>query len=359
MVDFDDIGDLRRRISRLEALTALAFTNPDLDVDRKTISDWRSLALQLRAPGDRIEGEENVEALLFQAENRRINRIRRELNDLKNRYRDRVEQLDRFEMEIETEFLEVNKRLEQSLDRQAEWHRDTHSWLAIQSLGISTDHIPLVRFLPLRFYISEASDAQIQSTKRAITELAQAIGMEISDEYPGVRGSWLQKLFAKTSEVTTSEAVRERLDKVERALEMKALLTPQADVDEKLANAAANLIKATENIDQTAMQLGSILFIKMTINGKPIVHVKTLNQKEIIQFEKNQGILSSPESILHKLAELCIKADAEELSQSIPAIDNIGYGLLPSPKGIIYDETIKRPPPNEYRATLPGPPERE
>jgi hypothetical protein len=64
-------------------------------------------------------------------------------------------------------------------------------------------------------------------------------------------------------------------------------------------------MKAIERVPTAAMQVGSILLIKYEVSGKPLVQVRTLTQRELIQLEKNQDLLKSPADILERLSELC------------------------------------------------------
>jgi hypothetical protein len=64
-------------------------------------------------------------------------------------------------------------------------------------------------------------------------------------------------------------------------------------------------MKAIERLPTAAMQVGSILLIKYEVSGKPLVQVRTLTQRELIQLEKNQDLLKSPADILERLSELC------------------------------------------------------
>jgi hypothetical protein len=174
----------------------------------------------------------------------------------------------------------------------------------LQSLGLDLTHVRIRRYVPLRVYLSDANDNLVESVSTAINEVAGGFGFEISDEFPETLGSWFKNWFVKTKEVASQPEVAERLQKIERALQLKGLDLPQAEVDQKQANAAAKLMKAVEHVPNAAIQVGSILLVKLPSPNGPIIQIKTLTQRELIAIENDQTLLSSPDTLLQKLANL-------------------------------------------------------
>ena len=109
----------------------------------------------------------------------------------------------------------------------------------------------------------------------------------------------------RTKEVASQPEVADRLAKIERALDIKGLGTPQAEIDNKQAGAIAALTTALANTPSAAIQVGSILYLKLTINGDAVVQARTLTQRELIVLESNQNLLNSPATIMTELSRLC------------------------------------------------------
>ncbi|MGE5612511.1 MAG: hypothetical protein ACM359_24900 [Bacillota bacterium] len=193
--------------------------------------------------------------------------------------------------------------------KNADLSAGTHEWLAAQSLGIDTAELKISRFVPLRVYLSDTPEQTVTNVSDAINRLINAFNFEISDDFPPIIGSWFKKWFAKTVDVATTPEVAERLEKIERAIELKGLGLPQADIDKKQADAVAKLLKSIEKIPSAAIQAGSILLVKITSGQGPVIQVRTLTSKELIHLENNQKLLSSPSDILEKLSELCQTGD--------------------------------------------------
>lgn len=184
---------------------------------------------------------------------------------------------------------------------------ELHQWLAIQTLGLTAHETRVTRYLPMRAYLSDIPENGLGALTDAIDRFIETFGFEVSDEFPEVRGSWFKKWFVRTKEAASQPEVAERLAKVERALEMKGLGTPQAEIDSKQAGAIAALITSLVNVPSAAIQVGSILFLKLTIDGQAVVQARTLTQRELIVLENNQDLLNSPTTIMTKLAKLCSK----------------------------------------------------
>lgn len=193
-----------------------------------------------------------------------------------------------------------------SLERaQKSLSADTHQWLALQSLGISFSDARTARFIPLQVYLSETPDDAISRVTGAVNDLLDAFGFTLADEFPEVRGSWFKRWFARGKDFMSQPEVTDRLEKLERAIELKGLGQPQADIDAKQAGAVAQLTTALSGIPNAAIQVGSILFIKLTSGDSPAIHVRTLSQQELIHLENNQEMLASPADILERLSKVC------------------------------------------------------
>lgn len=185
---------------------------------------------------------------------------------------------------------------------------DTHSLLAIQALGLPENRVQSTRYVPVRAYIDQTPEGTINALSAAIGDVLAAYGFTVADEFPEIRGSWFKKWFAKSKEVLSQPEVIERLEKIERAVELKAIDKPQADVDDKQAGAIAKLIKCLDKVPNAAVQAGSVLVVKLTTNNGPIIQARTLSQEEMIELENNQLLLQDPAEVLGKLNAACANA---------------------------------------------------
>jgi hypothetical protein len=204
---------------------------------------------------------------------------------------------------------------------------DLHHWLAIQSLGLDLSDVKISRFIPMRVYLSDVPDEGIEGVVAAIGEFVEAFGFEVADTFPEVRGSWYKKWFVKTKEVASQPEVEKRLSKIERAVELRGLGLPQAEIDERQASAVSALINAIGPIPSAAIQSGSILLLKLIVDGQATIQVRTLSQREMIVLENHQDLLDSPKDILGKLAKLCVAE--RDSAETINAL-NLGFKLHPA-----------------------------
>ncbi len=231
-----------------------------------------------------------------------------ELGREQGRIRELVESARKDQVyELKDPVYELAVGLDQADARHAALSAELHHWLSIQSLGLDTAEAKLRRIVPLRVYLSEVPKEGTSAIVAAVDELMAAFGFEVTDEFPEILGSWYKKWFARTKEFASQPEVEQRLQKIERAVELRGLGVPQAEIDEKQANAIATLITSLGTTGSAAIQSGSILLLKLSVNGKSAIQAKTLTQREIMLLENNQGLLDSPESVLGKLASLCAK----------------------------------------------------
>jgi len=147
--------------------------------------------------------------------------------------------------------------------------------------------IPMNRVLPLSIYLKFGQSFQMQSSA---PQLLYAIGFDIFFDPGGKPGSWFDRLFGRSEDPITRNEVYERLRKLERALELKGIEAPQAQVDERLANAASTILKGLENEQEAAVVLGSLCVLKKDNR----VAITSLSQEQVLAIRKNPQLLRSP-----------------------------------------------------------------
>ncbi len=185
------------------------------------------------------------------------------------------------------------------------------AWPAAWAKDLGADDvIPIPRVLPARVYIGEPADhaalAEFTALRDAIAEAFSTLQWEFATDYPVERGSVFKRWFVKTEYPTTPGAVNDRLQKVERAMELQGLAGPQANVDYVEAQAAATVIGALPRDVPAAAQIGSLLVINLP--GQAFMS-RTLTTNELIQLERNQDVLKDPATILDRLKELSVAND--------------------------------------------------
>ena len=246
---------------------------------------------------------------------KRVSAVRKDIDDTKRRFNEREESFE--------------KDIKGLLNRTESIQTETHTLLALQALGLPAESVKLTRFLPVRVYIDDTPEGAVEDLTSAVTDLLHAFGFEISDEFPAIKGSWFQKIFAKSKDVLTQPEVVKRLEKIERAVEIAKISKPQAEADEKQAGAIAKLIKALEKTRNGAVQAGSVLVVKTTPSkGGPVIMARTLTQTEMIALENNQVLLQNPADLLSKLSEAC--ATSKVSSQSYLAPSTLGGHVVPA-----------------------------
>nr|WP_294512068.1 hypothetical protein [uncultured Rhodopila sp.] len=311
MAESDDEGrELRDRLTRLEVLTTLALLASSENLDEGTLYDLRRY---IRRRG-RLEQDKSTFDLEFLIDRigfrgaPKLAEVREELSSLRDSQTRSNQKIESGLSELRSYATNTSAKLDTVDFALKALSSSTHEWLSFQSLGLASSGVKLSRFLPLRVYLSEASGTAVESVSQAIKGLLDAFGLEFADEFPAIYGSWFKKWFAKTSEAMTQPEVAVRLKKLERAVEMRGLGQLQAEIDERQAAAAAQLIGALKDTPVAAVQVGSILIIKLPSANGPMTQVRTLTQAELMQLENNQALLTSPESLLQRLSDACRSA---------------------------------------------------
>jgi hypothetical protein len=309
--------ELLRRIVRVEVLASLAFVGSDVDADvesrnllRRYFRDYYRRSSLSGKQG--LFPDEEFDFLLdriLRTKNPRWERLEREFSHFQGQQSELNENLGSQIESVRGKLGEVISSIASLEQKNTELSAGTHEWLAIQSLGIDAAEVKVSRFVPLRVYLSDTPNRAVEDVSDAIRKLLEAFKFEISDDFPPIQGSWYKKWYAKTAEATTHPEMIKRLEKIERAVELKGLGQPQADIDKKQSEAVAVLLKSIEKVPNAAIQAGSILLVKITSDSGPVIQVRTLTQRELIQLENNQNFLSSPGDLFDRLAKLCQAPD--------------------------------------------------
>ena len=139
--------------------------------------------------------------------------------------------------------------------------------------------------LPVRVYLPE-EDAQAEdSIARAINHLAAAFDLEIAFEFREVRGSWLKTWFMNVRKAASTGDVAERLQKLERAVELQA-----ADLPAAQAHAVKDLRRSLRLTPSAFIQIGLLLIVRQPGSD---VRVKTMTPDDLARLELNPALISS------------------------------------------------------------------
>ena len=108
--------------------------------------------------------------------------------------------------------------------------------------------------------------------------------------------------FGKSKKVLSDKEVIERLKKVERAVELKVLDKPQAEVDGDIVSNVKTLLVASKGIDVLIVHLGSLILVKYpNEDNKTVVITRNLSQDEMIKIKEN---LDDPDSYQVCISEI-------------------------------------------------------
>jgi len=148
----------------------------------------------------------------------------------------------------------------------------------------------------------DGDDVAVREVMLRVDTLVAALGYGDPTDEQIESGSIFRRYIAVLKRVFTSRDARENFAKAERALELLALDTRQAQVDEKVAAAVSGLVSSFEDVPRACVRVGSIFFVKYTGPSGPIVLARNLSQVEIRAMERFPEIQREPEKAFEALA---------------------------------------------------------
>jgi hypothetical protein len=175
---------------------------------------------------------------------------------------------------------------------------------SLETIGIDPRVVPMQRFVPVRVWLATDDDEQAIRVSAAVDRINDTMGLESTYGFVSEHGSRFFRWWTRTKDALTSDEMTARYEKAERAIELAALGRAQADVDQKQAAAAAQLIESLKLIPNAVCAVGSVLVVKVTEEHGPRVVVRTLTQKQMIAIERNDQITRDPQALLKRLHEI-------------------------------------------------------
>lgn len=299
------IKELNRKLKRLELLVLALVASDGSGFDSDS-GELRYLFKRFFRNQDEFRDDRDFyhffEHLMYESRDRGSD-LRQTVHHLEELVKKSQQQFQDQTEHSELRIQKLVKNVQELKDNLKLANKELHHYLIFQSLGDEANNIKLDRFIPVRVYLSDDNQNDIDKITNAVDKLLDAFGFSFSDDFPAEKGSWWKKWFAKSKDVITQPEVVDRLEKIERAIDVKGLHKPQADVDKTQAEAIAVLTASVKEIPNVAIQSGSILLVKVTDgNGDPSLQVRCLSTKELIYLENNQHLLCKPEMIMESLS---------------------------------------------------------
>lgn len=156
--------------------------------------------------------------------------------------------------------------------------------------------------LEIVIYLSTSHAEEIEAVLASVTSVKDLLGCGPEEDITVVYGSIFRRSRAWLSKVASSTDFQDRLAKVERAFELAALDGRQADYDSQEVATVRDLIESLQDISNACIRVGSILLIKYSVAGEPVVLMRNLSQVEIRALERFPEIQQHPERAFQALA---------------------------------------------------------
>ncbi|GIJ42996.1 hypothetical protein [Micromonospora andamanensis] len=156
--------------------------------------------------------------------------------------------------------------------------------------------------LSIVVYLDTDDESAIARTLKRIDALRQLAGYGPEADVNVRRGSIFRRSRAAVSRVFSPREVKDRLVKLERALELTVIDNRQAEYDNTEADAVQKLLESLQDIPRACMRVGSIFVVKYQSGGESVILVRNLSQMEIRALERFPEIQAHPEHAFSSLA---------------------------------------------------------
>ena len=154
------------------------------------------------------------------------------------------------------------------------------------------------RTMPIAVYLS--SEVNASEVELAVVGLLDQVDVDITEALPPVISSWFGLMLGRLRHWSSSAQAEEVAARIERALTVRLLEQPQADVDAKQAEAVARLMTALEKQESACIQVGSLFLLK--VDGTLVV--RNLTPGELSFLARHPSTLATPRQVLDVLERL-------------------------------------------------------
>lgn len=163
--------------------------------------------------------------------------------------------------------------------------------------------------IPVEAYLTTNDEAVARLVTAALDDIARVLGYDAPYDEEFHRGSILRRAKARLRNGITSEEVKTRLIKVERAMELAGIDVKQAEVDSKSAEAVRQLIDSLAQVPEACMLVGSILLVKYQAGDVPVILTRRLSQIEIRALERFPEIQTKPRQVFEALSTAIVSIE--------------------------------------------------
>jgi type I restriction enzyme, R subunit len=144
---------------------------------------------------------------------------------------------------------------------------------------------------------------EAESAFFAYKDFIESVGFKFTNDGEFVKGSWIRKGIEFVSIPFRSKEAKELFDKGKKAIELAHLEKVQSEVNRNNAEAASSFLNAVKDIPNVASIFGSLIVVKVTIDGVPQLVTRVLTTNQVLELEQNPALMNRPFDLLNKLNE--------------------------------------------------------
>nr|WP_316348351.1 DEAD/DEAH box helicase family protein [Desulfuromonas acetoxidans] len=165
----------------------------------------------------------------------------------------------------------------------------------------TSDEPGLNTFFSGYLYFETNDFSQAESAFSCFKEFVASLGIEFVSEGEFFQGSWVRRGVEFLKKVSKTDESKEVFEKGKKAIELATIEKLQSEVNKNNAEAAAAFLNSVRDIPQIAVRMGSLVIIKVVIDGVPQAVATVLTTDQLIVVERDPAIMHRPEELLKKV----------------------------------------------------------
>lgn len=167
--------------------------------------------------------------------------------------------------------------------------------------------------VPLRIYISGDDQEKFDAIQKATEKVAEIEDIHFGFSSKRLKGSIYQSVIGFFNIFKSKAKLEERIEKVEKSLDLNYLQKPQAEIDHKLASAVSELISALSCVNEGAINLGTLVVLKLKGSENSSIVSFNLTNAQYEAINAQPELLKNPSQLLSLLKKDKLYAKSDSL----------------------------------------------
>lgn len=143
--------------------------------------------------------------------------------------------------------------------------------------------------------------SKAESIFQAYKHVVESIGLKFIDDGEFVKGSWIRIGIKLLQRIAMSDEAKAVFGKTKKGIELAQIEKLQSEVNKNNSEAISSFLTAVKEVSECAAIIGSLVIIKIEVEGKSQVISFVLTTEQLMMLENEPFLMNNPKELLNNL----------------------------------------------------------